>query len=89
MPRSLSMSLRVHHPLGDLLVFANVPDWSQQLVDERGLAVVDVGDDGDVAEGASHRKCLGCAPSVEPPSPLNETPWLGKLALGASSKTHV
>jgi hypothetical protein len=27
----------------------------QQLVDQRGLAVVDVGDDGDVSSGAVHR----------------------------------
>jgi hypothetical protein len=26
----------------------------QQLVDERGFAVIDVGDDGDVAPGVSH-----------------------------------
>ena len=34
---------------------ANVPDWLQQLVDQGGLAVVDVGDDGDVALIGLHR----------------------------------
>ena len=41
---------RVHDALGDLLVVAEGAALPQQLVDEGGLAVVDVGDDGDVAE---------------------------------------
>ena len=44
--------VRVHHALGHLLVRGEGAGLAQQLVDERGLAVVDVGDDGDVAEGA-------------------------------------
>ncbi|BAN23422.1 hypothetical protein BRPE64_ACDS16680 [Caballeronia insecticola] len=36
--------------------------------------MVDVGNDGDIAEGASHRKCLGCAPTERASC---ETPWLG------------
>ena len=59
----------VHHALGHLLVLAKGAALAQQLVDERGLAVVDVGDDGDVADllvhglgsqgraGASRRPC--------------------------------
>ena len=39
----------VHHPLGHLLVGAERAALPQQRVDERGLAVVDVRDDGDVA----------------------------------------
>jgi hypothetical protein len=27
-----------------------VPDWAQELIDERGLAVINVRDDGDVAD---------------------------------------
>ena len=41
---------RVHDPLVDVLVARNAPVWQQQGVDERRLAVVDVGDDRDVAE---------------------------------------
>ncbi len=41
---------RVHHPLGDLLALAKRPRLPQQGVDQGGLAVVDVGDDGDVSE---------------------------------------
>ena len=55
MPRSRSRSLRVHHALGDVLVRGEGAGLAQQLVDQRGLAVVDVGDDGDVAQGAVHR----------------------------------
>ena len=41
---------RVHDPLVDVLVGAEGAGLPQHLVDERRLAVVDVGDDGDVAE---------------------------------------
>ena len=44
--------VRVHHAGIDLLVVAESAGLTQQLVDERGLAVVNVGDDGDVANGA-------------------------------------
>ena len=40
----------VHHPLRDLLVLTEDVALLQHRVDERGLAVVDVGDDRDVAE---------------------------------------
>ena len=40
----------VEHALGDLLVLAEHVGGLQQPVDQRGLAVVDVGDDGDVAD---------------------------------------
>ena len=40
----------VHGPLGDVVVLAERPGLPQHLVDEGGLAVVDVGDDGDVTE---------------------------------------
>ena len=43
----------VHHALGDLLVLAEGAALAQQLVDQRGL-VVDVRDDGDVADLAGH-----------------------------------
>ena len=41
---------RVEHALGDLLVLAERAGLPEHRVDERGLAVVDVRDDGDVAE---------------------------------------
>ena len=41
---------RVHDPLVDVLVGAERPGLPQHLVDERRLAVVDVGHDGHVAE---------------------------------------
>jgi hypothetical protein len=40
----------VHHPLADVLVLRERAGLDQQLVDERRLAVVDVGDDRDVAQ---------------------------------------
>ena len=40
----------IHHPLGDALVVAERAGLLQQAVDERRLAVVDVGDDGDVSQ---------------------------------------
>ena len=39
----------VHHAIGDLLIGAVHPALLEQRVHERGLAVVDVGDDGEVA----------------------------------------
>ncbi len=43
----------VHHALGDLLVLAKNVALLQHRVDERGLAVVDVSDDRDVADVGS------------------------------------
>ena len=40
----------VHHAFGDVLVLRERAGLDQQLVDERRLAVVDVGDDRDVAQ---------------------------------------
>ena len=40
---------RVHHPLGDVLALAEGAGLPQHLVDQRRLAVVDVGNDGDVS----------------------------------------
>jgi hypothetical protein len=41
---------RVHHPLVDVLVGTERAGLPEHLVDEGGLAMVDVGDDGDVAQ---------------------------------------
>ena len=40
----------VHHAVGNLLVFAENAALLEHFVDERGLAVVNVRDDGDIAE---------------------------------------
>ena len=44
---------RVHHPLGDVLALAEGAGLPQHRVDQRRLAVVDVGDDRDVSEVVS------------------------------------
>ena len=44
----------IHRALGDPLVLAEGAGLLQQAVDQRGLAMVDMGDDGDVAKG--HRQ---------------------------------
>ena len=41
---------RVHHPFGDVLIGAKGPGLPEHGVDQRGLAVVDVGDDRHVAQ---------------------------------------
>ena len=42
--------VRIHHPFGDPLVVAKRAGLLQEAVDEGRLAMVDVGDDGDVAK---------------------------------------
>ena len=44
----------VHHRVDDFLVFGEGAALAQQLVDQGGLAVVDVGNDGDVADLLGH-----------------------------------
>jgi hypothetical protein len=57
----------IHDPLGDLLVRGEGAGLLEQaLVDQRGLAVVDVGNDGDVSEGAGHRDGWACCNAEEP-----------------------
>src|SRR4051812_9448383 len=46
--------VRVHNPLGHMLMRGKGSRLAQKLVDQRGLTVVDVGDDGDVANVACH-----------------------------------
>ncbi len=46
----------VHHALGQLLILAKRARLLQQLVDQRGLAVINVRDDRDVANGAFHQR---------------------------------
>ena len=46
--------VRIHHALFQVLVRGKRAGLPQQLIDQRGFAVVDVGDDGDVADCAWH-----------------------------------
>ena len=46
--------VRVHDPLLHVLARIERAGLAQQLIDERGLAVIDVRDDGDVAKFLSH-----------------------------------
>ena len=48
--------VRIHDPLAELLARVERLALAQQLVDQRGLAVVDVGDDRDVAQVLDHKK---------------------------------
>ena len=53
--------VRIHHPFGDALVRLEGTGLLQQLVDERRLAMVDVGDDGDITKvrtSGSHPETL-------------------------------
>ena len=61
---------RVHDPLGDLLVGPEGAGLAQQGVDERGLAVVDVRDDGDVAEVGTVCHPGTLRPTSSPPASL-------------------
>ena len=56
MPRSRSRSLESMTRSIDLLVGAEDAALVQHGVDQRGLAVVDVGDDGDVADVVAARR---------------------------------
>ena len=58
----------VHDPLGDPLVFAKSAGLLEQTVDERRLAVIDVGDDSNVTKmHFSTKKGAG-----QRPAPINE-----------------
>ncbi|OPZ78303.1 MAG: hypothetical protein BWY77_01536 [bacterium ADurb.Bin431] len=47
----------IHDALLDLLVIAEEPALSKHLIDEGGFAVIDMGDDGDIADQG-----IGCGP---------------------------
>jgi hypothetical protein len=44
----------IHHALGDMFVGGKRAGLTEQLVHQSGLAVVNVGDDGDIADFAGH-----------------------------------
>jgi hypothetical protein len=54
--------VRVHDALDAPRALVQGPGLLQQAVDERGLAVVDVGDDGDVAKSFRQVDCLRAWP---------------------------
>ncbi len=58
--------VRVHDPLGDFLVLPESAGLAQESVHERGLAMIDVGDDGDIAQ-LSHGGPLQAWSSLEFP----------------------
>ena len=49
-PALLLQLIPVHRPFRDVLVVAEGAGLAEQLVDEGGLAMIDMGDDGDVAD---------------------------------------
>jgi hypothetical protein len=69
-PALLFQVVGVHDPLGDGLVRGEGAGLTEQLVDEGGLAVVNVGDNGDVSEGAGHRN-LGFGATRKKPTILS------------------
>ncbi|MNS88971.1 hypothetical protein D3C72_1229650 [compost metagenome] len=83
--------VRVHDPFGQRLVFAEGAGLAQQLVDQGCFTVVHVGDDGDVAQGASHSESFkvrveGSKPSGNSFSASNACFGSG-MACKASSST--
>ncbi len=56
----------IHDPLGEGLIGAKGASLAQELIDEGGFAVIDVGDDSDVANGA-HRVFLIPGAAVRDP----------------------
>ena len=84
----------VHRPLGHALVVAEHPALAEHRVDERGLAVIDVGDDRDVAAlrvddrrrgGLRGRIGLGHLTSIRVPGPGARGP--GKTSHKMPSET--
>ena len=47
--------VRIHHALGYLLIGAEGAGLPQHGVNQRGLAMVNMGDDGDIAYRLAHR----------------------------------
>ena len=58
--------VRIHGALFHALVFAEAAGLGQELVDEGGLAVVDVGDDGDISQ--LHGRLSGLSNAKRPGS---------------------
>ena len=63
---------RIHHPIGNLLVSAKNSALAQHAIDQSGFAVIDVRDDGDVAQrmaplergGGHHSWLLGSSAAL-------------------------
>ena len=72
----LFLVVAVHHPLGGDHPFVEGARLLEQAVDQGGLAMVDVGDDGDVAEAFDRRGC-GHAEGA----PKRREGWLGSRVL--------
>ena len=81
----------VHHPLADVLVLRERPGLHQQLVDERRLAVVDVGDDRDVAQclgGRGHDNSVEMG-GLQPPTPGMPRKTVDYSGIGGVSATNI
>ena len=77
---------RIHDPVDDGLVRAEGAGLAEHRVDERGLAVVDVGDDGDVAEvGADGGRCGGRRRN-RARSGTAPVEWDGRLSHGCAER---
>ncbi len=87
---------RVHHPVGDVLALAESARLPQHRVDQGRLAVVDVGDDRDVAEvfSESHRGGQWYGAGVGCRCGVREVPSLAALlsvfgVTGSPRKAHI
>src|SRR6202044_3241413 len=67
--------VRIHHAFSYLLIGAKGPGLAQHAVNQRGLAMVDMGDDGDIAYRLAH----GCSFSFSQVGPRGPSERLGEL----------
>ena len=58
--------IRIHRPFGDFLVVAEGAGLGQEPVDHGCLAVIDMGNDGDVAQfhGCSRKRAISAIPTL-------------------------
>ena len=72
---ALALEAGIHHPVDPLLVGRERPRLAQERVDQRRLAVVDVGDDRHVADVGSGLELLGHVVFIQqqaPPHPRSQ-----------------
>ncbi len=66
MPRSRSRSFEIHRALGNALVLPERARLLEEPVDERGFAMIDMGNDRDVAQLHGSVVKSGCYGVVKP-----------------------
>jgi len=64
--------VRIHRPLGDRLIVAKRPRLAEKLIDEGGLAMIDMGDDRDVAN--VHRAAFAARGRAPPNAAARQRP---------------